>query len=130
MEITFDAEAAATIASAAIFDHMTQETRDHVIKQAVQALLTPETDARGYSQNKKTPLQIAFEQAIRDAAFKAVREKIQNDPKLEAAILELLGPLLKAGIEGEAKEYGSSLANALGDALGVWLSDVARNNSK
>lgn len=127
MEIKFDAEAAASIASAAIFDSMAEDARDSVIKQAIQALLTPEKDRNSYGVGK-TPLQQAFDMAIRESAFRAVREKIENDPEVQANINKLLGPLLISAMNAEGEEYNSSLADALGGALGMWLSEQARKN--
>lgn len=127
MEIKFDAETAATIASAAIFDSLMIEQRDGLIKQAIEHLLAP-TKSPHYPYEVISPLKQAFEQAIRDAAFKAVKELIENDLEVQENIRTLLGPLLVAGLEGEAREHGNSLADTLGHALGVWLSEMARKN--
>lgn len=124
MEIKLDAETAASIASAAIFDSMSQDARDTVLKQAVQALLTP--DKGSYSSPGKTPLQKAFEQAIEAAAFKAVREKIETDLEVQEAITKLLGPLLVSAMNAESENYNSSISEAIGKALGLWLAERAR----
>lgn len=124
MEIKLDPESVQSIASAAIFDHMSQEMRDSVLKQAVESLLTP--GKREYYGTGKTPLQTAFDQAIAQAAYKAVQEKIAEDPEVRAKIQELLGPLLNSALEAEAKDYNTSLADALGNALGSWLAEQAR----
>lgn len=126
MEIKLDAEAVAGIASAAIFDSMSEEARDSVIQQAIQYLLTPDQDRASRMRPATTPLQDAFNDAIRQVAYKVVKEKIENDPEIQEAILTLLGPLLTAALTGEASEYGTSLSDKLGIALGSWLNDMAR----
>lgn len=125
MEIKLDAETVAGIASAAIFDSMSQEARDSVMKQALQFLLTPEKNRNGYGVGE-TPLQTAFNSAIQQAAFKVVKEKIENDLEVQNHIRHILGPLLISALDAEAEEYNSSLADALGNALGVWLANQAR----
>ena len=126
MDLKLDPEAVQSIASAAIFDHLDQEARDSIIKQAVQHLLTPEKDRNSYGVGK-TPLQRAFDQAISQAAHKVVREQIENDPAVQEKILEMLGPLLNSAMEAEAKELDTTLADKIGSALGSWLADVARS---
>lgn len=128
MEIKLDAEAASSIAAAAIFDSLSQDARDSVIKQAVQHLLTPTKDSRpGYYGSGKTPLQTAFDQALTNAAYKAVEEKVKNDPEIHAHIQELLGPLLNKTLEAEAEHFDTSLADKLGGALAQWLAEMAQN---
>lgn len=127
MEIKLDAEAAASIASAAIFDSLSQDARDSVIKTAIEFLLTPEKNRNNYGAGE-TPLQQAFNNAIREVAFRIVKEKIENDPQVEEAILDLLGPLLTSAMKVEGENYESKLADAIGQALGVWLSNQARRD--
>ena len=127
MEIKFDAEAAATIASAAIFDSMSQDARDGVIRSAVQFLLTPEEQR--YGGRGSTPLQDAFNEAIQQAAFKAVQEKIANDPVVTQSIADILGPMINAALVAESELWNSGLANAIGSALGSWLAEQARKGS-
>lgn len=130
MEIKLDAEAVAGIASAAIFDSLSQESRDSVIKQALQHLLTPEEN-RGRFGPGETPLQQAFNQAVQAAAYRIVREKIENDQQVQEGILKLLGPLLISSMEAEAEaNFDSSLAETLGKALGTWLAEQARKNGR
>lgn len=127
MEIKLDIDAVAGIASAAIFDAMSQDVRDSVIKQAIEFLITPEQERFGTG---KTPLQNAFDSAIRDASYKIVRDQIANNPEVEKGILELLGPLLTSAMNAEADQFNSSLSDTLGHALGNWLSEIARKNGE
>lgn len=126
MDLKLDPEAVQSIASAAIFEHLGQEARDSIVKQAVEHLLTPEKSRTGYGTGK-TPIQNAFDQAITTVAYKVVKEQIENDPDVQERILEILGPLLVSATEAEAKEgFDAMLADRLGSALGSWLADVAR----
>jgi hypothetical protein len=124
MEIKLDSEAAASIASAAIFESLSQQAREDVVKQAIASLLVPKTE-RGYGSGK-TPLQLAFENAISNAAYRVVDDKIKNDPDVTAHIEELLGPLINSAIKAEAEDYSRSIADVVGQALGTWLYEKAR----
>lgn len=128
MDLKLDPEAVQSIASAAIFEHLGQEARDSIVKQAVEHLLTPEKSRSGYGYGAgETPIQKAFDQAITAVAYKVVKEQIENDPAVQERILEILGPLLVSATEAEAKEgFDAMLADRLGSALGSWLADVAR----
>lgn len=125
MEIKINSEAAASIASAAIFDSLSQEARESVIQQAIQYLLTPEKDRNRYSHGK-TPLQTAFEQALTVAAHKAVAERVESDPEIKAEIDKLLGPLTVQAIKASSENYRDELAEHVGVAVGRWLADKAR----
>jgi hypothetical protein len=125
MEIKLDGTAVAELASAAIFQSLSEQQRESVLKQAVEALLTPDKNHHSTAYGK-TALQQAFEQAIRQAAYNAVHEKIAQDPEVRAKIDELLGPLLLAAVDAESSEYRDSLADAIGNAIGGWLAAKAR----
>lgn len=125
--ISLDSEALAVVASKAIFDQLPDEQREKILKQAVTFLLTPDTRNRSYGVPGTTPLQDAFNTAIREAAFKAVREQVENDPDLNDAIRKLLGPLIDGALKGEAEHYNNTLADKLGEAIGSWLGDLARS---
>lgn len=125
MEIKLDADAMAALASKAIFEEMGQEQRDKVMLQAVQALLIPESNRHSYHAGK-TPMQVAFDNAIQQAAHKAVQERIANSPEISAKIDELLGPLVGGALEATAKNYDGGLAQAIGSAVGTWLEAKAR----
>ena len=125
MEIKIDTESMAQIASKAIFDELSQEQRDKVLLQAVQALLIPETNRNSFHVGK-TPMQVAFDQAIQQAAQKAVQERIANSPEIRAKIDELLGPILLKGLEASAEHYDYGLSEAIGSAVGNWLAQKAR----
>ena len=126
MEIKLDADAVAGIASAAIFDSLSQEARESMIKQAIEFLLTPERDRNRFSHGK-TPLQVAFDTAIHQACMKVVQEHVADDPVIKAHILELLGPLITPALKTTAANYDSRLSDALGSALSHWLSEIARD---
>lgn len=127
MEIKLDADAMAALASKAIFEEMGQEQRDKVVLQAVQALLIPESNRNSFHVGK-TPMQVAFDIAIQQAAQKAVQERVANSPEIAAKIDELLGPVLQGALKASAEKYDYGLSEAIGHAVGNWLADKARGD--
>lgn len=129
MELKLDSEAAASIASAAIFQSLSEDQRDNVIQQAIQYLLTPQPQNPGTTYGarvSKTPLQLAFEQALTVAAYKAVADAVQNDPGVKENIDRLMSPIINQALEVEAMSYDFTLSDKIGKAVGDWLADKAR----
>lgn len=127
MDLKIDSEALGQIAAAAIFEQLSQDSRDTVIKQAIEYLLTPHKGP-GYMVGR-SPLQIAFETALQEAATKAVREKIADDEEIKQHINELLGPIVNKALAVEAEKYRTELADAIGVALGNWLAEQAQRGN-
>lgn len=126
MDISINADDVSAIASKAIFETLSQQARDDILQKAVSSLLTPSRS--GYGATSQTPLQIAFENAIATAAHKVVRERLLEDPEVAAGIDRLLGPLLASAMSAEAAHHDTSLADAVGAALGTWLAERARSD--
>lgn len=126
MELKLNSEAAAAVASAAIMQSLTEEYKEQVLSQAVQYLLSPPKGNTPSFRDGKTPLQEAFEQALTVAAHKAVADRIANDPQLNRAINDLLSPLITAALDEEAKNWDTTLASKLGQAIGDYLAQCAR----
>lgn len=130
MEIKLDAEAAASIASAAIFNSLSEDYRNEVIKQAVQHLIAPSKPSGSSSWNPgPSPLEQAFNQALTSAAYRAVEEKVKTDPTIQAEIDKLLGPIINGVLAAEAQRYNNELSDRIGKALGDWIAEVSRNRS-
>ena len=82
MDIKIDSETWGAVASAAIFEQMTEETRATVMQQAFQCLLAPD-NSRNFGRGE-TPLQTAFNMAIRQAATQAVQEHIAENEEVKS----------------------------------------------
>lgn len=125
--LTIDSDAMAAVASAAIFDSLSEDVRTDILTQAVQYLITP-VKSQHYATPSKSPLQEAFERSLQNAAYQAVEEKIKNDETVAAQINELLGPLILGAMAAEGASYNDGLANAIGQALGSYLAEQSRKS--
>lgn len=124
--INLDNDALASIASAAIFDSLSESARADILTQAVQYLITPVKNPNGYGAASASPLQEAFQRSLQQAAYKAVEEKIKDDPIVSKQIEDLLGPLVNGALESEAENWNTSLSQEIGKAVGNWLNAKAR----
>lgn len=74
------------IIAKAVLDTLTPESRENLIASAIKGLLA--TPTGGY--DKKTPIQSAFDSAVREVAQQIAREQIIGDAKAKATITSLI----------------------------------------
>lgn len=75
------------LVSHAIFQALSQERRDEILKEAVAFLLTPERDrTRDNYGSKYSPIQEAFNRAVCATASHMVFEKLTNDQAFKAEL--------------------------------------------
>lgn len=79
----------------AIMDGISAESRDHIITQAVAGLMERANNSQ-YSTDKRTVLQVAFADAIREVARKAVSEYITETPAVYDRIRSQIADLMAA----------------------------------
>lgn len=115
LNVSLDPESVKELITGAIFEQIGQEGRDALVRQALTALTMAEKDR--YGQPMPTPLQIAFTNAVTAAAHKVVMETLRDDPAIEVAIADLLGPLRQAAIDRQ----WDGLPEALGSAFAAWI---------
>ena len=113
MTMSIDSEAAREVVAKGIIESLSDEQRNLVIQQAVQALLEEPRDS--YGRNKgKSPLQIAFNNAVRWVANDVVREYLDL-PDIRSAVESSILVALKTYME----EYGYEhlVSQAVGDRV-------------
>ena len=86
--ITLDEKIAAEVASAAVMNLLSQESREKMIQEAIKSLLEPPADRGGYS--RKSPIQEAFYAAVRGQAEKVVFDFVEKSEELRAKITSLV----------------------------------------
>lgn len=127
-QINLDPETVRSIAAAAIFEQIGEESREKVLQQAVQFLLTPKKGDRYTYGADKTPLQLAFDEAISQVTREVVKDKIAEDPRIKAKIEELLGPVVMGVLEESSAVYDLTLSDKIGQAFGDYIAEISREN--
>lgn len=121
--ITIDTEAVRELVARGIIDAIGPEQRDLVIQQAVQALLEAPKDTYGRVSGD-TPLQQAFNNAVRQIATDVVKDYLNVDEvktQVRQKIVEVVEQLLT-----EQNWHVS----AIGYAFGERLTEMLRNGSE
>jgi hypothetical protein len=120
IEFTLTDEQMRQTLGAALLANMTGEEKDRVIAQAIEYLTTPEKS--GFGSARKSPMQIAFNNAMEQATFVWAREFIQNDPAILGAVNKVLAESTKALIE-EREDFLRVVTNGLGRAIAESLKE-------
>lgn len=85
MSINIDKATMEALVAKLIFEELPQQKRDDLIKEAIAKILEPPPDYTGYGP-RVTILQQSFESAVTQMTHTVVREEVQNNPEVKAAI--------------------------------------------
>lgn len=111
------------IVSKAILEGIDAQQKDLLIEQAVKSLLVA-PKSPGYGVQTKTPLQDAFDDAVRRTARTVVDEVIETEG-LADRIRALVREQVTAALASD-----STLAGGVGDAIGAAVRDVLRQRDQ
>jgi hypothetical protein len=114
-EVKLNDEEMRKLASEAIFLAIDQESRDALVKQAIEYLLAPSKES--YNRGR-SPLQLAFQGAIEQVARKIVTEKLENDPEVGKQIEGLVADAWKRLLEFNRGTTVDKIAGVLAKAIG------------
>jgi SpoVK/Ycf46/Vps4 family AAA+-type ATPase len=109
MQLDIPSEQWGALIGAAVMQSVTQDNRDKLVREAVQHLLTPEKDYQG---NRRSPLQIAFDDALRVRAGKYIEERI--DEYIGEQIRSVVEEALRKAFEEERR---MALVSNISDAI-------------
>lgn len=87
MDVTLSDDNMKDIIAKAVLDTLTPESRADLIGNAVKGLLTTPI---GNSYDKKSPLQSAFDNAVREVAQQIAREQIVGNAEIKGTITKLI----------------------------------------
>lgn len=90
------------IVGMAIMQTLTADTRETLIKEAIRHLLAPK-EGGGYG-NRTSPLQDAFNCAIRLRAEAVIMEQVSGDTEVGQRIKALVAEVVERAMVGEGRE--------------------------
>jgi hypothetical protein len=117
--LDFPEEKWGELVGAAVLSQITEQDRNSLVAAAIRKLLEPESGG-GYG-NKRTPLQIAFEDAVRAKATQICAEYVEANAKDK--IRSVLSDALDRAFDGEKRDL---LVRNIADAVVKVLSGDAR----
>ncbi len=125
LSVQLDGEALNAIVTKAILDQITAEQRKVILDQAVKALLSPKPDPYGYSRREITPVQAAFDNAVRQSAMKAAQTLVDDDVEFQGRLRNMVRDSMTKLLDSE-----SDLAQAVGTAVGQAVTAWAQENRR
>lgn len=102
MKVDLDGLDLSGICSAAIMQSIDESKREQMISEAISYLLTPK---RSYGSSTTSPLQEAFEMAIRRAAVSVVESEIlTKDGQLDEKVSSVIREAVERAFSGNNRE--------------------------
>lgn len=110
MSLDLNSDAMKNAVALAVVQQLTPDRQVALLKEAVLTLLQPTDSGYGYDRTKKSPLQSAFESAVRSLAETVVREKLENDDTFKATIDSILTDAVKRATVEKREETVNKIA--------------------
>lgn len=121
-EIKIESDAMQAIVSKAILEGIDAGQRQAILEQAVGALIKPQGGDR-YGHDKSTPLQDAFDAAVRGVVHEVAREVVTDNPELRAKVRALVEEAMAAALD-KGSDLRERVASAVaGAVLNSWERD-------
>lgn len=110
--INIESEALQAIVSKAILEGIDADQKQAILEQAVSALIKPQGERR-YGVEPTTPLQDAFDLAVRSVVNSVAREVVEENQELRAKVREMVSQAMASALENP----GTKLQGAVRDAV-------------
>lgn len=120
MDIKFTDEQLQQVITKAIFDTLSAEQKEELLKKAVSSLLQP-AENRGYSTYRKTQLQEAYERAAYQVAQSIIVEEMKNDETFKANVKKLYADASEKVFAGDS--YQKLVDKTAGNIIEVLTSN-------
>jgi len=103
-----------SVISAAILAALDQQSRELLIKGALEHLLTP---GAGYSGKQASPLEDAFKHALNRLAFQLAEETLANDAAVKDKIQGLLSEAMETVFVTNREKTVTKIAESITEAM-------------
>lgn len=112
MDIKLDTPQLRELLAQAVLASLDEVKRDMLIKGAIEFLVTKDTSG-GYGYNRKSPIEDAFNYAVRDVAQKTANDMLTNDSGLQEKLRELVNEALVRLMETNREKTVEKIADAI-----------------
>ena len=109
-------DAIRSVVAQAIMESITPKVREKILTDAVAVILVEAKPGQGWTAGK-SPLALAFENAVSAAVHTVAREMVAENPEAQAAIRRHVGEAIAA----LCSDNYDGLPELIGDAIGKWL---------
>lgn len=112
MDIKLDTPQLRELLAQAVMASLDEVKRDMLIKGAIEFLVTKDTSG-GYSYNRRSPIEDAFNYAVRDVAQKTANDMLTNDSGLQEKLRALVNEALVRLMETNREKTVEKIADAI-----------------
>ena len=112
MDLKLDQEMLSAVVSGAIVNAIDENKRDSLIQGAIKALLTP-PESRGYYGTRETPIEQAFNEAVRSIARQVAEQMLSKDESVLTRLRELLSQAVEKVMNDNREATIAKIADAL-----------------
>lgn len=111
MDIKLDTPQLRELLAQAVLASLDDAKRDILIKGAIEFLVTKETT--GYGHNRRSPIEDAFNYAVRDVAQKTANDMLTNDSGLQEKLRALVNEALTRLMDTNRAKTVEKIADAI-----------------
>lgn len=98
----------------AMLGTLTPEAKSKMLESALQAILKPSTNSW---ERGKSPIELAFENAVRQVATEEAKRMVAEDEQLKAKMRELLRATADKVLGGDVEKLAQRMGDAFVDSL-------------
>jgi hypothetical protein len=112
MDLKIEQKDVAEFVSAALLTKLDQNARDELIKEALKTLISP-PERNSYGQLQKSPLQEAFDQAVRRTTQTIAYDMIEENAEFKAKLKELITEAVEVLFTRKREDVTNKIADAI-----------------
>ena len=114
LTINLDGDALRDATTQAMLGILTPEARERILNQAVQALLKPSTDSW---DKKKSPIEIAFENAVNRLANEEAVKMLKDDETFQTRLKDLVRQTADKVLSTDLDKMAQRMADAFVNSM-------------
>lgn len=123
IKIDFPQEKLQALVEGWVMEQMTAEQKESILAQAVTYLMTPPPQNQYDRSPQRSPIQVAFDQAVNQTIHKIAREMIENSPVVQAKCRQMIGEAVETFFTHEWDAPGSTFVNKMSEAFALWFTE-------
>lgn len=118
-EIKIESDAMQAIVSKAILEGIDADQKQAILEQAVAALIKPRGEKRYGMPDPTTPLQDAFDTAVRSVVNQVAREFVEENQELRAKVREMVAQAMATALDSPGTKLQGAVRDAVADNIVV-----------
>lgn len=123
IKIEFPQEKLQALVEHWVIEQLSAEQKETILAQAIKYLMTPPPQNQYDRTPARSPIQVAFDQAVTQTIHKIAREMIENSPEVQAKCRQMIGEAVETFFTGTWDAPGSAFVAKVSEAFALWFTD-------